>query len=111
MKTDTIDGWHLLGCKLLLFPADFIAVNISYIILQKIHLLLWSSKSILAQETLSLGKEKTAPDENIHRIYNRICKAENRIYGKHQTLNSRLCFLEKVSTQVRIMQNSFYLWY
>ena len=105
MKTDTIYGWHVLGFKLLLFPVGYIAVNINYIILQK------SSKSILAQETLSLGKEKTAPDENIHRIYNRICKAENRIYGKHQTLNSRLCFLEKVSTQVRIMQNSFYLWY
>ena len=37
-------------------------------------------------------------------------EVENRVYSKRQTCDSRLCFLEKTSTQTRIVQNNSGFW-
>ena len=62
---------------------------------------------------IKLGKKRNEKDacdlystsNKSHNLNNREIK--NRVYRKRQTWDSRICFFEKVSTQVRIVQNNF----
>ena len=61
-------------------------------------------KHISTKIKIKINKQTNKKVIDIREIY-------NRVYGKRQTWDSRLCFLEKISTEMRIVQNNSVLWW